>query len=121
MNFGCERIRRHAMGKRKGKDRIRCSTLGGLMRPPSSPDRGPELDDRVRTRLRRAGRRFEAAQAERRAAVTELKKAIGEADGSCTAADAADLTGVSSHLLAVIQPDLRRSHGRAGHGEGPSS
>jgi hypothetical protein len=87
------------------------------MCPPSSPDRGRDLDDRVRTRLRRAGHRFQAAQVERRAAVSELKGAIGEADGNCTAADAADLTGLSSHLLEVIQPDLRPGSGRTGQPE----
>ncbi|MCW2755973.1 MAG: hypothetical protein JWQ32_3384 [Marmoricola sp.] len=64
------------------------------------------IDDRLTMRLRQAGRRFHAAETERRAAVTDLKRAVLAADGRCTASDAAELTGVSSLLLEVIAPNL---------------
>ncbi|MCW2855174.1 MAG: hypothetical protein JWR52_789 [Marmoricola sp.] len=69
-------------------------------------DRRTTIDDRLRTRLRKAGRRFHAAETERRAAILDLKRAVLAADGRCTVSDAAELTGISSLLLEVIAPDL---------------
>ena len=68
----------------------------------------PGSDERLRTRLRQAGRRFRAAEIEKQAAVAELKQVVLDADGRCSAAQAADLTGMSTLLLEVLQPELGR-------------
>ncbi|MGO4256387.1 hypothetical protein [Marmoricola sp. RAF53] len=54
-------------------------------------------------RLRAAGGRFVAADAERRRALADLKAALAEADGRITDEEATELTGVSSAAVHLFK------------------
>ena len=71
--------------------------------------------ERLERRMQRAGHRYRATDGERTAALTELKGAIGEADGHFSVHRAAELTGLPVDLLKAIQPDLRQP-GRTSEG-----
>ncbi len=60
------------------------------------------LDDDRRSRLRRAGARFRAADIERDDALRELKRAVAEADGDSSPEEAADLTGLPKDVMALL-------------------
>lgn len=74
---------------------------------PTEPPSETWAHTQVEQRMQRAGHRYRAADGERHAALVELKNAVSEADGQCSAQRAAELTGLPGDLLKAIQPSLR--------------